>query len=114
MSRSTTDIALALLEMIEASLHQRAHGEAILPLRDGQDDLRGIGNSGGDDQHIIIHMQSGRQFRVYVEEVEPDDEDEAEERVKCAVGLHSWIDHVGKLSPDTRCTICGEPYGDPD
>jgi hypothetical protein len=33
---------------------------------------------------------------------------------ECAKGLHSWIGETGKLPPDTRCTRCGEPYGNPD
>jgi hypothetical protein len=31
----------------------------------------------------------------------------------CAAGLHSWIHETGKLPPDTKCTRCGEPYGNP-
>lgn len=32
----------------------------------------------------------------------------------CESGLHSWIDEVGRLPADTRCTRCNEPYGDPE
>lgn len=32
----------------------------------------------------------------------------------CAQGLHSWVNETGKLAPDTRCTRCGEAYGNPD
>jgi hypothetical protein len=40
--------------------------------------------------------------------------DEADEgRKLCDGGFHSWIDETGKLSPDTKCTRCGELYGDP-
>lgn len=34
-----------------------------------------------------------------------DDEDE------CSQGIHSWVDEVGKLPADTKCTRCNEPYG---
>lgn len=36
------------------------------------------------------------------------------EDARCAVGIHSWIDAVGKLAPDTQCTRCPETYGSPD
>lgn len=32
----------------------------------------------------------------------------------CALGIHSWSDAIGKLPPDTKCTHCGELYGNPD
>ena len=32
----------------------------------------------------------------------------------CENGIHSWADAVGKLPPDTKCTHCGEAYGNPD
>jgi hypothetical protein len=32
----------------------------------------------------------------------------------CAQGVHSWVDRIGLLPPDTRCTRCGEAYGHPD
>lgn len=41
-------------------------------------------------------------------QIDPDADDD------CANGLHSWIGETGKLPPDTRCTRCGEPYGNPD
>ncbi|HVH93179.1 MAG TPA: hypothetical protein VM783_17580 [Candidatus Acidoferrum sp.] len=41
------------------------------------------------------------------------DEQEANKK-NCAAGIHSWIDSIVTLSPDTKCTFCGEPYGDPD
>lgn len=32
----------------------------------------------------------------------------------CMSGIHSWADTPGKLPPDTKCTCCGETYGEPD
>ncbi len=31
----------------------------------------------------------------------------------CEAGLHSWIHARHKLRPDEKCTLCGEPYGNP-
>lgn len=31
----------------------------------------------------------------------------------CAAGIHSWSGELGKLPPDTKCSHCGELYGDP-
>jgi hypothetical protein len=28
--------------------------------------------------------------------------------------MHSWIDAVGKLAPDTQCARCPDTYGSPD
>lgn len=30
----------------------------------------------------------------------------------CASGIHSWVGEVGQLPTDTRCTSCGESYGE--
>lgn len=38
----------------------------------------------------------------------------AEDLAHCAEGYHSWIDEVGLLPPDTKCTHCGDTYGHPD
>jgi len=37
-----------------------------------------------------------------------------EENPNCAVGLHSWIDAIGKLPANTKCDHCDETYGHPD
>lgn len=33
-------------------------------------------------------------------------------RSDCEAGFHSWVYTNGKLPPDTKCTTCGELYGD--
>ncbi|MFZ3482186.1 hypothetical protein [Sphingomonas sp. 3-13AW] len=38
---------------------------------------------------------------------------ETESDPECSVGLHSWVNEVGRLPADTSCTRCGELYGDP-
>lgn len=40
-------------------------------------------------------------------------EHEKEEQAECRAGVHSWSAEIGKLHPDTPCTVCGELYGNP-
>jgi hypothetical protein len=42
----------------------------------------------------------------------PEDE-EATANEDCAMGMHSWLYEVGQLPPGTKCTHCGERYGNP-
>lgn len=54
------------------------------------------------DQWLETVADTARQALKEIEEADP-----------CKMGIHSWADEVGKLPADTRCTRCGELYGDP-
>jgi hypothetical protein len=57
------------------------------------------------DHCVLLGVGDRIDLRAYHQ---PDEDDD------CAHGIHSWIDAVGKLPPDTKCTRCGELYGNPD
>lgn len=58
------------------------------------------------DHCVVLGVGERIDLRAY-----PQDDDDEDE---CAQGIHSWIDAVGKLPADTKCTRCGELYGNPD
>lgn len=68
---------------------------------------------GGIPEHLISNAAEAiEQFGE--DELERYRDEQEANKKKCAAGIHSWIDSLTVLPLDTKCTFCGEPYGNPD
>jgi hypothetical protein len=115
MSRKALDLLVACANIG----YEGAEGDLgpIDDVGDLLDKLAGIPDSANNG--VFIHQAKG-ECRVFIADdqwVNRGFEEELGDQggpADCAIGLHSWVNEVGKLPADTPCDRCGETYGEPN